>query len=310
MVGIKRLYEMTHLKAVGVICRNIWKYLANKDNSSFVFSIIAIVLSAGSFWYSIYQGDVDVSRERYEFWTHVNGSLERQEALDLEIYPLLYTQVVQSKTALLGIRGDELKCSYLVNVRRNNLSLKRMLYNISSSASLGRLENSEKHGLQNVILENGNLAEALSVNGWNRFLVDDNYSNKWWTKLSWDTMQLGFIPGGWAFKCAGTGKKKVSEIKISSQTVGIFRADVQTAVLDDTYIQEHLTPNIVALKKLEAENMPTPYVIYGSLDSVFGPLNKSTVKNSSPLKLMVRETSILNGIMASVYAKNGVAKTN
>lgn len=302
------LYGMTHLKAIGVTYRKMRKFIANKDNSSFVFSIIAIVFSAISLAYSIYQGNVDISRERYEFWTHVNRSLERQEALALEIYPLLFTQVVQSKTVLLGIRGDELKCSYLVNVRRNNLSLKRMLHYNIRSASLRRLENSEQYGLQNVILENGNLADALSVNGWNRFLVEDKYSNKWWTTLSWDTMQLGFFPGNWAYKCAGTGKKKVAEIKISSQSLGKFRADVQAAILDDTYIQERLTPNIAALKNLDAENMPNPYLRFGSLDSVFGPLNKNNVKNDSPLKLMVHVTSILNGITASVYAKYGVAK--
>jgi hypothetical protein len=307
MRGIKMLHKITHLKSIGVTYRKMGKFIANKDNSSFVFSIIAIVLSAGGFVYSIYQGNVEVSRERYEFWTHVNRSLERQEALSLEIYPLLFTQVVQSKTVLRGIRGDELKCSYLVNARRNKLSLKRMLYNIRS-ASLGRLENSDQYGFQDVILENGNLADALSVDGWNRFLVEDKYSNKWWNTLTWGTMQLGFIPGIWAFKCAGTDKKKVAEIKISSQSLGRFRADVQTAILDDTYIQEHLTPNIVALKNLEAENMPTPYVIYGSFDSIFDPLNKNNVKSDGPLNLMVHTTSLLNGILASVYAKEGVAK--
>ena len=208
---------------------------------------------------------------------------------------------------LLGIHGDELKCSYLVNFRRNNFGLKKTLYYNMKSASLVRLENSEQYGLQNVILENGNLANALSVNGWIRFLKDDNYSNKWWTSLSWDTMQLGFFPGQWAYKCTGTDKKKVVKIKISSQSLRKFKADLQVAILDDTYIQDRLTPNVAALKNLEAENMPIPYEEYGSLGSVFGPLNKDNSKNDSPLKIMNYATSVLNGILASVYAKEAVA---
>ena len=70
------LYGMTHLKAIGVTYRKMRKFIANKDNSSFVFSIIAIVFSAISLAYSIYQGNVDISRERYEFWTHVNKKQE------------------------------------------------------------------------------------------------------------------------------------------------------------------------------------------------------------------------------------------
>ncbi|PKY12110.1 hypothetical protein B1757_01865 [Acidithiobacillus marinus] len=308
MRGIRKLYGITRLNSIGVIYRETRKFIANKDNS-FVFSMIAIILSVVSIVYSIYQGNVDISHERYELWTHVNSSLERQEDLDLEIYPLLFNRIVQSKAVLLGIHGDELKCSYLVNLRRNNLSLKRMLYYNVKNASLVRLENSEQYGLQDVILENGSLADALSVNGWIRFLKADNYSNKWWTSLSWDTMQLGFFPRQWAYKCTGTrpGKKKVVKIKISSQSLRKFKADLQAAILDDTYIQDRLTPNVAALKNLEAENMPSPHEEYGSLGSVFGPLNKGNAKNDSPLKIMNYATSVLNDILASVYAKEAVA---
>lgn len=306
MSGIKKLHGIMRLKSIGVVYRETKKFIANKDNS-FVFSMIAIILSVVSIVYSIYQGNVDISHERYELWTHVNRSLERQEALDLEIYPLLFNQVVQSKAALLGIHGDNLKCSYLANLRRTHLSLKRMLYHNEKSASLVRLENGEQYGLQNVILENGNLADALSVNGWVRFLKDDNYSNKWWTSLSWDTMQLGFFPEQWAYKCTGTDNKKVVKIKVSSQSLRKFKADLQVAILDDTYIQDRLTPNVAALKNLEAENMPSPHEEYGSLGSVFGPLNKDNAKNDSPVKIMNYALSGLNGILASVYAKEVVA---
>ena len=175
---------------------------------------------------------------------------------------------------------------------------------IAKDEEMIRLENEEQYGLENVILENGDLADTLSVRGWSRFLKEDSDSNKWWSSLSWATMHLGFFPSQWALRCSDIQKKKkVATITISRDSIKTYNRDLQTVILDNTYIENRLTPNVVSLKNLETDNMPHPYNEYGKLSSIYGPLNKHNEQDDSPLKIMTYATSILNNIVAGALAE-------
>ena len=291
MVNMKSLYK------------KVYRFSAEKK-AAFYSSMFAIILSLLSLGYSIYQGDIDIGHERYEFWKQINGSLNAQEKTDLKIYPMLFNIEVNSKIVISGIHGDTLECSHIHSSRHDGFNIRLMERHIAKDEEMIRLENEEQYGLENVILENGDLADNLSVRGWSRFLKEDNDSNKWWSSLSWATMQLGFFPSQWAWRCSDFQKrKKVSTITITSDSIERYNKDLQTVILDNTYIENRLTPNVVSLKNLETENMPHPYNEYGELSSIYGPLNKHSEQDDSPLKVLTYATSMLNNIVAGALAK-------
>ena len=256
-------------KASAVVKRSF-----DRDHFSNTLSVIAVIISIIVAGYTYFQYSIDKGTGDYEFWRHINRSLNSQQRVANKLYTPLFYQYAMAEHVLKEIHKNTITCkTFRIYSPKFVANSKIPKYNFRSS-KVQRYEDDELYDFQSVILENKYMAKALSIKGWNSLVIDQTYSSKWWTTLSWDSMHLVFFPATWRLQCA-LGKKT---IKISPIDLDTFKTSIATVIVGDTDIEVGNIPNIMSLQNLEAENMPNTEVIYSPVKYNFDNNEVKTVK--------------------------------
>ncbi|WP_279117636.1 hypothetical protein [Acidithiobacillus thiooxidans] len=250
------------------------KRLFDKDHFSNALSVIAVILSFFLAAYTYLQLSVDKSTGDYEFWRHINRSLNSQQRVANKLYSPLFYQSAMAEHVLKEIHNNTITCKKFKIYPPKFVENSNIQRYIFRSLKVQRYEDDEMYDFQSVILENKYMAKALPIKDWNSVVIDQTYSSKWWSTLSWDSMHLGFFPVTWEWQCA-PGKKT---IKISPIDLDTFKTSIATVIVDDTDIEVGDIPNIMSLQNLEAENMPNTDVTYRPVKYYFDNNEVKTIK--------------------------------
>lgn len=246
----------------------------DSDHFSNTLSVIAVIISIFLAGYTYLQFSVDKGTGDYEFWRHINRSLNSQQRVANKLYIHLFYQSTMAEHVLKEIHKNTIICKTFRTYSPRFVENSNIPKYTLRSLKVQRYEDDEMYDFQSVILENKYMAKALSIKGWNSVVINQTNSSKWWKTLSWDSMHLGFFPATWRWQCA-LGKKT---IKISPIDLDTFKTSIATVIVDDTDIEVGDIPNIMSLQNLEAENMPNTDVTYRPVKYNFDNNEVQTIK--------------------------------
>ncbi|MDA8153864.1 MAG: hypothetical protein M0003_14335 [Acidithiobacillus sp.] len=271
------------------------KTLYDKDHAANTLAIIAIAMSLGTLIYFAHQTNIDKADKEYLFWSHMNSAVNTEEKGEEQLYLYLLQSTGKASYILSHVSHDRISCK-LVDANPINKSRKITVGRIMENGTrINRKENEEQDSLQEAALENKYLASTLSINGWNSFLQNYKYSESWWSSLSWASMQISFIPQSWAFSCIG--KKK--EIRVKPSLLNTLSNDTKLSYKDLVLMSQLKTPNILAIRNLEDENMPGNKYKYPKV---------STMNNSFPEDVINKASASLIKIAATALYRRSIVQ--
>lgn len=251
------------------------KRLFDKDHFSNTLSVIAVIISIFASGYTYLQFNMDKGTGDYEFWRHINRSLDSQQRIANKLYPRLFYRAAMAEHVLREIHKNIITCKKFRTYSPNVVNNADIPKNILRSLKVQRYEDDEIYDFQSTVLENKYMANVLTIKGWASLVNEQDYSSKWWNTLSWDSMHLVLFPIIWKWQCVSSGKVT---IKIPNTDLETFKTSLATVMIDNTDIENRNLPNINYLKNLEAENMPNAEVAYKPINYNFDKDNLKQVE--------------------------------
>lgn len=264
------------------------KTLYDKDHAANTLAIIAIAMSLGTLIYLAHQTNIDKADKEYLFWSHMNSAVNTEEKDEEQLYLYLLQSTGKASYILSHVSHDRISCK-LVDANPINKIRKITVGRIMENGTrINRKENEEQDSLQEAALENKYLASTLSINGWNSFLQNYKYSESWWSSLSWASMQISFIPQSWAFRCLG--KKK--EIRVKPSSLNTLSNDTKLSYKDPVLMSQLKTPNILAIRNLEDENMPGNKYKYPKVSAMNNSFPENVINKASASLIKIAATAL------------------
>jgi hypothetical protein len=240
----------TKIITVCATCKKFFvKIFANQNLVNTALSIMAFVISMVSLFIAWRGSTVDTADKQYKFWYELNASYVSQQNNLGKLYPAIESRVTNAAYIYRQIKNNKILCDALPPVKKSDVSME--------SNRVSRYEDSEVSILKTTTLELQPLASSLTPMGWSEFLSNAQYSYRWWTQVSWESMQLSLLPADFQLDCAvarRTSKSPQVSIKVSQKSLSLLKSDIWKLYKITPYIEGNETPNLESIKSLEDEN--------------------------------------------------------
>lgn len=252
------------------------KMIFDKDHATILVAVLAVVVSLLLALYAYLQYNVDEASQKYQFWKHINSSLQGQNSAATKLFPLLFNEAAKGQKILSEIHGHAIVCKSFKTYSGINIHHINYPVLLSENNVVDHYENVGIYNYRSILLENEYIAEAVNIKGWHKFIIGERYSDRWWINLEWNSMHIGLFPAMWAWQCAGGPQT----IEIPQDSINTFKESIAIVTKDDTEIELETIPSIMEIQNLEAENMPNREIAYKSIKGFFTGVQKTNIEKT------------------------------